>query len=188
VAEWITYAEALERIPVRTVFPPSSEPNFEADIRYIQIAEHRRRCLLDELIAMKVVASKDAPENMRVKHLVVERDVSVEMLPPAKGTLVDGIELDVWVRRARAGEIPGTSDNGQNERPVTPPNRTARDRSMSVADAPLVQEMRSLIQGGKASSPSAAALHVVDRAAGSGTTVSKQRRLERRYHRTYGVT
>jgi hypothetical protein len=56
-----------------------------------------------------------------------------------------------------------------------------RGSGMQIADQPLLREMRQLIQAGKASSPTDAARHVVDKALGGGTPDSKIRRLEKHY-------
>lgn len=62
------------------------------------------------------------------------------------------------------------------------------DRSYGKIDAPLLSKMREMILSGEAASPSAAALHFVEEAVGGGSLESKQRRLQRGYEKTYGVT
>ena len=59
--------------------------------------------------------------------------------------------------------------------------RPAGAGSMDKADAPLLLEMRELIEKGKAFSPNGAAMLVAGKAAGNGTQESKIARLGRRY-------
>ena len=54
--------------------------------------------------------------------------------------------------------------------------------SYAEHDAPLVQEMKALIDKGEAASPHAAAIQIVNKAKGSGTEESKVRRLVDRYN------
>jgi hypothetical protein len=68
---------------------------------------------------------------------------------------------------------------------LTPAIPRRHPSNLEEADAPLVETMREMILNGKATGPYNAALAVVDRAPGAGTTESKVRRLERRYRRTY---
>jgi hypothetical protein len=67
------------------------------------------------------------------------------------------------------------------------PAKRLHPSSLQEQDAPLLEEMRALIEGGKVSGPNPAALQVVDRAAGGGNLDSKVRRLERRYQETFGA-
>ena len=53
--------------------------------------------------------------------------------------------------------------------------------SYEKQDAPLVEEMKELIDSGDAASPHAAAMQVVGRAKGAGTQESKVRRLVDRF-------
>ena len=67
---------------------------------------------------------------------------------------------------------------------VDQPKRRGRkpgSGSYAEHDAPLVQEMKALIDDGKAASPHAAATQIVEKAKGSGTEGSKVRRLVDRY-------
>ena len=65
------------------------------------------------------------------------------------------------------------------------PGRRKGAGSYEALDAPLVEKMHQLITEGMALSDHAAALKVVDRAAGGGTDESKARRLTDRYKRKY---
>ncbi|CDX58589.1 hypothetical protein MPL3365_30197 [Mesorhizobium plurifarium] len=66
------------------------------------------------------------------------------------------------------------------------PRKAGKDRSFEKDDKPLVEQMRSHVQGGL--TPSAAALLFVDEAVGGGSAESKQRRLQRLYSKIYGET
>jgi hypothetical protein len=65
-------------------------------------------------------------------------------------------------------------------------NAGAHPSSLAQDDAPLVEEMRALIESGEATGAYSAALAVTDRAKGGGSSDSKTRRLERRYSKRFG--
>jgi hypothetical protein len=69
--------------------------------------------------------------------------------------------------------------------PAAPKPRSPHPSSYAADDAPLLDEMREMIEAGTASGPYPAALLVVDQARGGGETVSKVRRLEKRYIATF---
>ncbi len=58
--------------------------------------------------------------------------------------------------------------------------------SFAQLDAPLVKEMKELIDSGKVVSPHAAATQIADRAKGAGTPESKVRRLINRFNEKFG--
>ena len=75
----------------------------------------------------------------------------------------------------------------QSKSPATNRRRGRRpgEGSLAVPDAPLVGEMRRLIEEGDCGTPTEAARKVVERADGGGTEDSKIRRLERRYGKKF---
>ena len=81
---------------------------------------------------------------------------------------------------ARAGG--GADASAAASTPAMParPRNIAR-RDYEVADAPLVQEMRKMIDAGTARNPTDAARALVGRAEGGGSAVSKAARLAKRY-------
>jgi len=83
-----------------------------------------------------------------------------------------GEQADVAAPSAAAPMRTKRKTNGQDYRPL---------------DAPLVTEMRTLIEAGTAISPEDAARAVVDRATGAGQGASKVKRLALRYRNTYPV-
>lgn len=95
-----------------------------------------------------------------------------------RALLVSNAQLrDVKVSRAGLSALVHAS-------PAVTPARAGRrkgDGSMAGADAPLLVEMRELIDRRQAFSPNAAALMVASKASGSGTPESKAARLRRRY-------
>lgn len=72
----------------------------------------------------------------------------------------------------------------RNERGSAPRRHPS---SLANVDEPLLVEMHKLIAGGEASGPYAAALCVVERAAGTGKMESRAKRLERGYAIKYGT-
>lgn len=76
----------------------------------------------------------------------------------------------------------------ENGAPECVPRRGRRKGagSFESQDAPLIGEMRRLIDAGIATSPYAAATTLVERAFGNGTDDAKRKRLVNRYHRRYG--
>lgn len=68
---------------------------------------------------------------------------------------------------------------------LVPTKRRHNGLDYRLADAPLVAEMRSLIEGEKARSPEDAARSVCGRAEGHGKPESKVKRLTLHYHQIY---
>jgi len=88
---------------------------------------------------------------------------------------------------------PGANQLELPKRPasIPSPSVAARKRvhnglDYRKADAPLVTEMRKMIEAGRARSPEDAARGVVDRAVGGGQATSKLKRLALNYRRIYG--
>ncbi|MFT8948069.1 MAG: hypothetical protein ABF876_16320 [Acetobacter aceti] len=78
-------------------------------------------------------------------------------------------------------------DAETSEAPSQKPKKQSRFKGggYSRKDAPLIQEMKSLLEQGKASSVWDAAQQVADRAAGGGEDISKVKRLTGRFNETF---
>lgn len=126
--------------------------------------------------------------------------------PPAKAWTIGVFLFRNCMRRMRPGldereirwvtvTLTGVAFQGEGVRALTGTEqcgalpdlkKSPQPSSLADADEPLIIEMRKMITAGKVAGPYPAALAVVDRAAGGGGTLSKARRLERRYTARYG--
>ncbi len=92
----------------------------------------------------------------------------------------DALDAEYASRKRELQAVGASSGSGRRR------GRPPESGSLKPADAPLVEEMWRLIEADPTLAPTAAALRVVDRAAGAGTTDSKAKRLAQRYSEKYG--
>lgn len=92
-------------------------------------------------------------------------------------------EMRSWARTAGR---PDMQDRLGAEASTRSAAKLRHPSSLHEEDAPLIEEMKRLIEDGKASGPNPAALIVADRATGASLD-ARVRRLERRYLSIYGA-
>jgi hypothetical protein len=94
----------------------------------------------------------------------------------------------IVLSQADVGAFAATMRPTDPASPMPPPPVEKKVRGWGIADAPLVTEMRALVQCGECSSPSAAASRLISRAKGAGTPESKVRRLVTAYYEKHPST
>jgi len=165
MARWITLQSAVEEMP-------------------LNVFGVNRQSILEEALVARVVEFKDVPDDMKVKHLVMDMDgARIELLAPDEGILVDSLSLRVWIRNQCIAAFGQTHHD--DDRPVdeTVPKT---DRSFADEDAHLLEKMKTLLDSRQARSITSAAGMVAPEASGGGTEDSKKRRLQRSYKAKFG--
>jgi hypothetical protein len=121
---------------------------------------------------------RDQIERGRWRFFEAELGTAVRLGPQEAPVVVR--DVLIYLRSAERNSV--------TKRKSTPRTR-GRPRgsgSYALADAPLLQQMKELIETGQASSVNVAASLVADKAKGPGTLESKLTRLRHRYVEKYG--
>ena len=98
-------------------------------------------------------------------------------------------DRDAFFKALAAAEPRSQATDRGNEQETSPASTRGRKKgsgSFAQLDAPLVKEMKELIDSGKVVSPHAAATQIADRAKGAGAPESKVRRLINRFNEKFG--
>lgn len=146
--------------------------------RYLAIARTVKHFGVSEALAEEMLREEFPPQYISVDQPrdIFADDISLYAGGSSHGYVhdaIDEVELADWLGQSSKDKATG---------------RKKADRPYEVTDAPLLEEMRHLIESGQSRSVWNAAGKVVHLADGSKAGDSAQRRLQRAYDEKYGST